>query len=108
MAFLILALAPGWGWGVLACGLAGLGFYQFHNTLQTMATQMAPTARGTSLSLFAFCFFAGQAAGAGLGAWLVDHLGAPWLFAGCALVLPWAGASLARHLKDHARKASAL
>jgi predicted MFS family arabinose efflux permease len=103
LAFLSLALAPDWRWGVLACALAGLGFYQFHNTLQTMATQMAPSARGTALSLFAFCFFAGQATGAALGAEVVDRLGAPWLFAASALILPLAGLALARHLKGLAR-----
>jgi YNFM family putative membrane transporter len=39
VAFLMLGLGPDWPWGVLACGLLGLGFYQLHNTLQTLATQ---------------------------------------------------------------------
>lgn len=108
IAFLLLALAPSWGWGVFACGLAGLGFYQLHNTLQTLATQMLPRARGTALSLFAFCFFLGQASGAGLGALVVDHLGAPWLFLASALALPLAGVILARHIKGHFRRQAAL
>jgi len=84
---------------VLACGLLGLGFYQLHNTLQTLATQLAPEARGTALSLFAFCFFLGQAAGAGLGAQVVDRLGADWLFLASALTLPPLGFVLARDIK---------
>lgn len=103
LAFLILALAADWGWGVLACGLLGLGFYQLHNTLQTLASQMAPQARGTALSLFAFCFFLGQAAGAGLGAPVVDHLGAHWLFLAAAMTLPLAGFVLAQHIKARHR-----
>jgi len=99
LAFLLLAFGEGWPWGVLACGLLGLGFYQLHNTLQTLATQLAPEARGTALSLFAFCFFLGQAAGAGLGAVVVDRLGADWLFLAAALTLPLLGLVLARDIK---------
>lgn len=103
IAFLILGLGPEWGWGILACALLGLGFYQLHNTLQTLATQIAPAARGTALSLFAFCFFLGQAIGAAVGAVVVDHLGAHWLFLASALVLPLAGVILARHIKTRQR-----
>jgi predicted MFS family arabinose efflux permease len=104
LAFLLLALGDGWGWGLLACALMGLGFYQLHNTLQTLASQMAPEARGTALSLFAFCFFLGQAAGAGLGAFVVDHLGAHWLFLAAALVLPLHGLVLGRDIKARQRR----
>ncbi len=103
LAFLTLALAGHWGWGVLASLLLGLGFYQLHNTLQTLASQMAPQARGTALSLFAFCFFLGQASGAGLGALVVDRAGAAWLFLGSAAVLPLLGAALARDIKARRR-----
>lgn len=99
LAFLLLALGSAWGWAVLACGLLGLGFYQLHNTLQTLATQMAPAARGTALSLFAFCFFLGQAVGVSVGALVVDQFGAAWLFAASALILPLTGALLARDIK---------
>ena len=103
VAFLLLGLGPDWPWGVLACGLLGLGFYQLHNTLQTLATQLAPEARGTALSLFAFCFFLGQAAGAGLGAQVVDRWGAEWLFLGVAALLPLVGLVLARDIKARRR-----
>jgi MFS transporter, YNFM family, putative membrane transport protein len=98
-AFMLLVLAPAWGWDVVACIIVGLGFYQMHNTLQTMATQMTPTARGTAVSLFASCFFLGQAAGVALGAAAIDHIGAQWMFGAWALLLPLVGAILARHLR---------
>lgn len=101
-ALALLALAPAWGWSIVACTIAGLGFYQMHNTLQTMATQMTPAARGTAVSLFASSFFLGQAAGVTLGAVAVDHIGAPWLFGAAALLLPVIGAVLARYLKTQA------
>jgi predicted MFS family arabinose efflux permease len=103
-ALAFLAVAPAWGWGVVACAAAGLGFYQLHNTLQTIATQMTPSARGTAVSLFASCFFLGQAAGVWLGAIAIDRIGAPWLFGIAALLLPLIGATLARHLRSRARQ----
>lgn len=98
-AFALLVIAPAWGWGMLASLVVGLGFYQMHNTLQTMATQMTPTARGTAVSLFASCFFFGQATGVAVGAAVIDRVGAQWVFGAWALVLPLVGAVLARHLR---------
>jgi predicted MFS family arabinose efflux permease len=40
-----------------------MGYYTMHGTLQTRATELAPDARGTAISLFAFFFFMGQATG---------------------------------------------
>lgn len=97
-AFLIFALAPDWHWGVVASLLAGLGFYQLHNTLQTQATQMAPAARGTAVSIFASCFFLGQAAGVSIGGIAVDRVDARWLFLAAALILPLVGATFGRRL----------
>jgi predicted MFS family arabinose efflux permease len=72
--------------------LIGLGFYMFHNTLQTNATQMAPFDRSSAITLFAFVLFGGQA----LGALLLGHIGEVtgyvpvFLFAGIGLmVLAW-------------------
>ena len=45
------------------CVLGGIGFYMFHNTLQTKATEMYPQARGTAISVFAMSLFSGQAVG---------------------------------------------
>ena len=55
--------------------LAGAGFYGFHNTLQTNATQMAPDARGSGVSLFAFGLFGGSSMGVLAGSFLVDGAG---------------------------------
>jgi len=99
LAFMTLALGSGWGWGVLASLLAGLGFYQLHNTLQTQATQMAPASRGTAVSIFASCFFLAQAVGVSLGAVFVSHFGAQWLFACSAVILPMVGLFFSFRLK---------
>jgi predicted MFS family arabinose efflux permease len=47
----------------------------FHNTMQANATQMAPHARGTAVSLFASCLFLGQSLGVVLAAALIGHIG---------------------------------
>ena len=47
----------------------------FHNTMQANATQMAPGARGTAVSLFAAALFMGQSLGALLAANLIDRIG---------------------------------
>ncbi|MGE3774379.1 MAG: MFS transporter, partial [Gammaproteobacteria bacterium] len=60
---------------VFALGLLGFGFYLMHNTLQTLATEMVPSARGTSFGLFAFALFAGQALGVAAIGWLIDAQG---------------------------------
>lgn len=53
----------------------GLGFYMMHSTLQTRATELAPEARGTAVSLFAFSLFLGQGLGAAVLGLVVDGAG---------------------------------
>lgn len=70
--FLFEMPLPGYGLVWLA---TGFGFYYFHNTLQLRATEMAPEARGSAFSLFAFAFFVGQGIGPTLAGALVGSLG---------------------------------
>jgi predicted MFS family arabinose efflux permease len=95
-AFLGLWLSPWWITAGPLALLLGFGTYLYHNTLQTNATQMAPAARGTSVALFAFCLFAGQALGVSLAGAALDRLGFAPLFAVPAAVLAVAGVWLAR------------
>jgi predicted MFS family arabinose efflux permease len=76
VAFVILALARRWAICALAIAALGLAFYMLHNTLQTRATEMAPEARGSAVSAFAFCLFLGQTLGVsavGLGIGYVGY-----------------------------------
>jgi len=75
ISFLILGFATWWPLTPLVCLSAGFGFFMFHNTMQLHATQMAPAARGTAVSLFASCLFIGQAAGVLLAANLIALVG---------------------------------
>jgi YNFM family putative membrane transporter len=87
-AFLTLAMQPVWWPAPLAVLLIGLGFYMLHNTLQTVGTQMAPEARGTSVALFASLYFLGQTTGVTVAAPVMDRFGGPPLFMVSALLLP--------------------
>jgi predicted MFS family arabinose efflux permease len=96
-----IALAPAWAASVPFFVLIGLGFYMLHNTLQTRATEMAPQARGSAVSFFAFCLFLGQAAGVTAAGAAVERFGyVPMLLAagaGVLLLSLWFRAQLAGH-----------
>lgn len=82
-----LASFYGWWLTLPCCFMAGFGFYALHNTLQTHATQMAPTIRGTAVSLFSCFLFFGQSLGVACAAWFIDRFSAPPVFLCCALGL---------------------
>jgi predicted MFS family arabinose efflux permease len=63
VAALVIAFSPWWWTAPMASAVGGFGFFMFHNTLQTQATQMSATARGTAMTMFAATLFAGQSVG---------------------------------------------
>jgi predicted MFS family arabinose efflux permease len=69
--------------------LLGLGFMLAHSSLLTFATQFAERARGTAMSLVAFCFMVGGSIGTMIGGRVVLSAGYPVLYAvfGAGLVL---------------------
>jgi predicted MFS family arabinose efflux permease len=81
---LVLAWGSGVWLGMLACLMTGLGFYMLHNTLQVQATQMAPAARGTAVTLFACSLFFGQSTGVLLMAQSVDIGWLPYAYSAAA------------------------
>lgn len=72
---LVLGFTPYWQFTIPASLLSGFGFFMFHNTMQANATQMAPGARGTAVSLFASALFLGQSVGVLLAASLIERIG---------------------------------
>lgn len=73
--YLSIAVFQNWLLFIPANILLGLGFYMLHSTLQTQATEMAPEARGTAVSLFAFSLFIGQGIGVAAFGLVVDGPG---------------------------------
>ena len=95
----VLAYTPHWGVAVPASLLAGFGFFMFHNTMQTNATQMAPHARGTAVSLFASFLFLGQSIGVLLAASLIGRIGSSAVIALGGAVIALQGMLLAYLLR---------
>ncbi len=103
--YLLLPLLPAWQGFFPLLIAAGIGFYMFHNTLQTRSTEMAPQARGTALALHAFCMFFGQSIGVALVGRGIVGIGYAWCFvlAGAALAVlgRWFARRIAAHRISH-------
>jgi predicted MFS family arabinose efflux permease len=96
--FLGLAFAPGFAFAVPCVVALGVGLYMMHNTLQMLATQMAPEARGGAMALFATCLFTGQSAGVWLASHAVDTVGTLPVFVVAAAGLPLLALEFRRRL----------
>lgn len=83
-----LAFAPTWWLAALAMFVAGVSFYMLHNSMQTEATELAPSARGSAVALFACGFFIGQGLGPLVFGALLHNVGArPSLIAVAAVIV---------------------
>lgn len=98
VAYAVFMLSTVWYWGVLASVLSGLGYYFLHAVLQTHATQMAPSARGSAVSVFASFLFLGQSLGVAVCAWLGDSFGLSTVFPVGIIGLPLIAWYFARRL----------
>jgi predicted MFS family arabinose efflux permease len=99
LGLLLLAWSHHVALAALGCLAAGLGFYMLHNTLQTQATQMAPEARGSAVTLFACMLFFGQSTGVLLVAQTADRGWLPWAYSAAALGMVWLGRIIARQVR---------
>ena len=63
LCYATLAVSPWWWLDGVAMFCTGVAFYMLHSSLQTEATELAPTARGSAVALFACGLFAGQGIG---------------------------------------------
>jgi predicted MFS family arabinose efflux permease len=75
LCFVIVVLQPALVFFPIAMLILGGAFTVMHSTFQTRATELAPTARATGISLFAFSLFLGSSVGALLTALAIDTLG---------------------------------
>ena len=103
-AYLVLAAGLAWWLAPIAVAAIGLGFYAFHNTLQTNATQMTPEARGTAVAIFSAAIYIGQTLGVTAGALVIDRYSAVPLFLFAAATLPalawWFGRKLGWRMRQ--------
>jgi YNFM family putative membrane transporter len=105
LCFLTLPVLPVWQATVPVFVAAGFGFYMFHNTLQTRATEMAPQARGTAIAVFAFALFMGQAGGVAACGALIRLLHYEWTFVAMGLALCLLGFWFAVRIDRHRQAA---
>lgn len=97
LSYLAIALPMGPAGVAVLFIIAGFGFYMLHNTLQTQATELAPSARGSTFALFSAAMFLGQGIGPVFAGTTSNLLGFRALFllvGGLVIVL----ATLAAHL----------
>ena len=75
----MVALGLGHSWPVemAAYMFVGLGFYMLHSGIQIEATEIAPDARGSAVSLHAFSLFFGMALGPVYYGFAIPAIGAP-------------------------------
>jgi len=95
-----LAVLPVWWLYALAMMGAGLAYYMLHNSLQTEATELAPSARGSAVALFACGFFGGQGLGPPLFGAIVQALGFPAALLATSLGLLVLGQLVVRKVID--------
>lgn len=96
--FALATLPLTWPQEMVAFAVIGVGFYMVHNSLQTQATELAPTARGAAVSLHAFSFFLGQAAGPPLFGIGINSLGPAATLTVAAAAMALLGVALATML----------
>lgn len=102
----VVGFAPYWALTVPASLLGGFGFFMFHNTMQVNAAQMAPSARGTAVSLFASAMFLGQSVGVLLAAGLTDRMGSGMVIALGGVVMLVAGVWFSQAIRRRDRIAA--
>ena len=73
--YIALPMAPNWQFCIPILIVSGFGFYVMHNTMQTLATELAPESRGTAVALFAFALITGQGLGAAAIGKIIDFYG---------------------------------
>ena len=104
------AIAVATDWIVIVPLVVSLGFsfYMLHNTLQTCATQLSSSSRGTAVSLFVCALSLGQSSGVAVAGWCVSEYSAATCFGVVAPALLVLGRYFALHLRTQLRAGRAV
>lgn len=78
LGFASFVVIPTWWLYALVMAVCGMGYYMMHNSLQIEATELAPSARGSAVALFACGLFLGVALGPPLFGALMHAIGFSW------------------------------
>jgi predicted MFS family arabinose efflux permease len=100
LAYAALAFVTSWWAAALAMFVAGVSFYMLHNSMQTEATELAPSARGSAVALFACGFFLGQGLGPVIFAALLHGLGPRAALVAVAVVIVIVGRTVVTRVID--------
>jgi predicted MFS family arabinose efflux permease len=103
-----LAVSPLWWLDAAAMFSAGVAFYMLHNSLQTEATELAPSARGSAVALFACGFFLGQGLGPLVFGGLLHALGPQVALVIVATTIVGLGRVVVARVVDRPRAATVL
>lgn len=80
-----------WPYEFAAFAVMGLGFYMMHNCFQLAASELAPSLRGSAISLHSSFFFTGQALGPVFYYWGFAHIGITATLLGAAAMIAATG-----------------
>lgn len=87
LGFALLSLGASWPIEMAVFVVVGVGFYMIHNSLQTQATELAPSHRASGVAAHAFFFFLGQAFGPLVYRVGLDQAGTPATLLGAAFTM---------------------
>jgi predicted MFS family arabinose efflux permease len=99
LCYALIAFPLGWPTMAALFAMAGFGFYLLHNTLQTIATELAPKARGAAVALLAASYFTGQGIGPILSGKMAAAGGYPVMFAVNAALIAALGVAASKLLR---------
>jgi MFS transporter, YNFM family, putative membrane transport protein len=102
LGYALLAAMPHWSWALAALPMAGFGFFAFHNTLQTIATQLSTSSRGLAVSMFGCCLFLGQSVGVVAAAQVFANMHPAWGFGVAGVGLTALSTTFAKQLQRQA------
>lgn len=100
-AYLLMAAPVPWPVVSALFLVAGFGFYMLHNTMQTQATELSATARGSALALFASSFFLGQGMGPVLYGAVAAYTGLSALFVVAGTCIAVLGIGAVGRIRGH-------